>query len=66
LTGDKVSITLIGMAEISLYRRKLKMLRLRKLGIPDVLIALQVGISKQRVGQILGPKKPNDRAKGPP
>jgi hypothetical protein len=42
--------------------RKRRMAALRKLGVADVTIAQQFGISKQRVGQILGPRKPNGRA----
>jgi transcriptional regulator len=43
-------------------RRKRKMLKLRKLGIRDVDIAKTLGMSRQRVGQILGPSgRPNWR-----
>jgi len=44
------------VTEESFARRKQKMARLRKLGVPDSVIARQLGLSKQRVGQILGPK----------
>jgi hypothetical protein len=49
---------------ISLPSRKRRMAALRKLGVADVAIAQQFGISKQRVGQILGPRKPNGKANG--
>ncbi len=51
------------MLRESPLRRKLRMIRLRKLGVRDIEIARQFGISKQRVGQILGPMRINGRAK---
>ncbi len=47
---------MIAMIKESAYRRKLRMAKLRKLGVMDTVIAFQLGISKQRVGQILGPR----------
>jgi hypothetical protein len=50
------------MLQDSPTRRKRKMLKLRALGVRDVDIAKQFGMSRQRVGQILGPSgKPNWR-----
>jgi GIY-YIG catalytic domain len=43
--------------------RRRKMAALRRLGVPDSVIAEKFDISKQRVGQILGPKKQNGKAK---
>ena len=45
------------MLKTSPYRRKLQMARLRRIGVMDSIIAKQFGISKQRVGQILGSRK---------
>jgi hypothetical protein len=44
--------------------RKRKMAALRRLGVADVAIAQQFEISKQRVGQILGPRKPDGKVNG--
>src|SRR5271169_1346572 len=44
----------------SLFRRKRKMLYLRKKGMRDVDIAREFGVSKQRVLQILGAKNPRN------
>jgi hypothetical protein len=53
------------MIKDSPARRKRKMSRLRQLGVRDVDIAKQFGMTRQRVGQILGPSgKPNWRTNG--
>jgi hypothetical protein len=50
------------MLQESPARRKRRMQKLRALGVRDVDIAKQFGMTRQRVGQILGPSgKPNWR-----
>jgi len=44
------------MKELAIGTRKRAMTKLRKLGVPDAEIARRFGISRARVGQILGAK----------
>lgn len=49
-----------GIVRRSFIVREAEMARLRALGVPDSVIGRKFDISKQRVGQILGPR--NERS----
>jgi hypothetical protein len=49
------------LTRAELVHRRRKMAAMRKNGVSDTFIAKQFDMSKQRVGQILGPKKPNGK-----
>jgi hypothetical protein len=44
-------------AQTTRKRRDREMARLRRLGLRDVDIAIRTGVTRARVGQILGPRK---------